>query len=265
MKEPKFNIRDESEDKKYFSIVPNYIINHSTLEERGFYLTLKRIAGEHGKVFYSSRELGKQCGVSKDTVYRLLKSLVTRGWIKEAGVIPAKTKPRMTYSIVNLWEKNSEFYQNQKIVSNEGQSQIDKEIVANQGQRLTQMRDTKEEPGKEEINTVETLPDGKSRQEKTNNKENTGCPLLLKEKYPNLANKYPGGHSECVEFISAVEEEKGHKFINIPKQFGIVHRILRAGFDFNDMNRALDAIQKNNFYQDKGWDFATVAQWLEKT
>lgn len=151
MKEPKFNIKDESEDKKYFSIVPNYIVNHSTLEERGFYLTLKRIAGEHGKVFYSSRELGKQCGVSKDTVYRLLKSLVARGWIKEAGVIPAKTKPRMTYSIVNLWEKNTEFYQKQKIVANEGQSQLDEEIVADQGQRLTQTKDTKDDLGKEKL------------------------------------------------------------------------------------------------------------------
>jgi|GEM_PF-2428313 len=265
MKEPKFNIRDESQDKRYFSIVPNFIVNHSTLEERGFYLTLKRIAGEHGKVFYSSRELAKQCGgVSKDTVYRLLKSLVVRGWIKEAGVIPAKTKPRMTYAIVDLWQKNTEFYQNKKIVANEGQSQSNEEIVADQGQRSAQIRDTKEDLGKEDINTVETLPDGKSRQGKANKKENTGCPLLLKEKYPVLAEKYPGGHNECVEFISAVEEEKGHKFINLPKQFGIVHRILRAGFDFNDMNRALNAIQKNNFYQDKGWDFATVAQWLER-
>ena len=151
MKEPKFNIKDESQDRKYFSIVPNYIVNHSTLEERGFYLTLKRIAGEHGKVFYSSRELGKQCGVSKDTVYRLLKSLVARGWIKEAGAIPAKTKPRMTYAIVDLWQKNNDFYQSQKIVANEGQSQSGKEIVANQGQRSAQTKDTKEDPGKEKL------------------------------------------------------------------------------------------------------------------
>jgi len=264
MKEPRFNIKDESQDRKYFSIVPNYIVNHSTLEERGFYLTLKRIAGEHGKVFYSSRELSKQCGVSKDTIYRLLKSLVVRGWIKKAGAIPAKTKPRMTYAIVDLWQKNNDFYQNQKIVANEGQSQLSKEIVADQGQRSTQTKDTKEEQGKEELNTSETLPDGKSRQAGANKKENSRCPLLLKEKYPNIAGKYPGGHSECVEFIRAVEEEKGHRFINLPKQFGIVHRILRAGFDFENMDKAINVIQKNNFYQDKGWDFATVAQWLER-
>lgn len=120
---------------------------------------------------------------------------------------------------------------------------------------------SKEELQIEINNTSEAIP----RQiKKANKKENTGCPLLLREKYPSLAEKYPGGHGECVEFISTVEEEKGHKFINLPKQFGIVHRILRAGFDFDDMNKALDEIKKNNFYQDKGWDFATVAQWLEK-
>jgi DNA-binding PadR family transcriptional regulator len=149
MKQTKFNLTDESRDRKYFSIVPNYIINHSTLEERGFYLTLKRIAGEDSKVFYSARDLGKQCGISKDTVYRLIKSLIKRGWIKEAGTIPAKTKPRMTYAIVDIWDKNNEFYLSKKIVSNEGQSQSAEELVANQGQTSSQTKDTKEEPGKE--------------------------------------------------------------------------------------------------------------------
>jgi len=110
------------------------------------------------------------------------------------------------------------------------------------------------------------LPNGKSQipLKDTSKGKTTRCPLLLQETYPILVAKYPNGHNECVEFICAVEVEKGHKFINLPKQFGIVHRILRAGFDFEDMNKALDEIKKNNFYQDKGWDFATVAQWLEK-
>jgi DNA-binding PadR family transcriptional regulator len=109
MKDRTFNSKDESSDKAYFSIVPNYIINHSSLEERGFYLTLKRISGEHGTVYYSARELGLKCGISKNTVYRLLRSLIKRSWIKESGTIPAKTKPRMTYAIVDLWQLNTDF------------------------------------------------------------------------------------------------------------------------------------------------------------
>lgn len=260
MNQPKFNIKDESQERKYFSIVPNFIVNHSTLEERGFYLTLKRIAGEYSTVRYSARDLAKMCGISDDTVYRLLQSLIKRGWIREAGKIPTGHKPRQTYSIVNLWRKNIDFYDKEENRT----SAVNENKVAPERDIKPQTRDTEEEPVKEDINTSETLPNGKSRQGRTNKKENIGCPLLLKERYPSLAEKYPGGHSECVEFISAVEEEKGHKFINLPKQFGIVHRILRAGFDFDDMDKALNEIKKNNFYQDKGWDFATVAQWLER-
>lgn len=261
MNQSKFNLKDESQDRKYFAIVPNYVTNHSTLEERGFYLTLKRIAGEYGTVRYSARDLGKMCGISDDTVYRLLESLIRRGWIKTAGKIPTGHKPRQTYSIVDLWKKNIDFYSKEENRT----GAVNEDKVAPERDIKPQTKDTEEEPVKEDINTSETLLDGKSRQvEKANKKEGSRCPLLLKEKYPSLAEKYTGGHNECVEFIAAVEEEKGHKFINLPKQFGIVHRILRAGFDFNDMNRALDAIQKNNFYQDKGWDFATVAQWLER-
>ena len=261
MKEHKFNIKDESQDRKYFSIVPHFVTNHSTLAERGFYLTLKRITGEYGTVRYSARDLGKMCGISDDTVYRLLDSLIKRGWIKEAGKIPTGHKPRRTYSIVDLWKQNIDFY-TKKTENRPGAVNEDK--VAPERDIKPQTKDTEEEPVKEEINTSETLPDGKSRQAGANKKENSRCPLLLKEKYPNIAGKYPGGHSECVEFIRAVEEEKGHRFINLPKQFGIVHRILRAGFDFENMDKAINVIQKNNFYQDKGWDFATVAQWLER-
>lgn len=262
MNQPKFNIKDESQERKYFSIVPNFIVNHSTLEERGFYLTLKRIAGEYGSVRYSARDLAKMCGISDDTVYRLLASLIKRGWIRTAGKIPTGHKPRQTYSIVDLWKKNIDFYSQ---TEENRTGAVNENKVAPERDIKPQTKDTEEEPVKEEIYTSETLPHGKSQSslKDTSKGKTVSCPLLQKT-YPALVAKYPGGHNECVEFIAAVEEEKGHKFINLPKQFGIVHRILRAGFDFEDMNKALDEIKKNNFYQDKGWDFATVAQWLER-
>ena len=95
-------------------------------------------------------------------------------------------------------------------------------------------------------------------------KKGLRCPLELKEKYPYLNTKFPKGHSECIEFIEAVQEEKGHKFVNMGKQIGALHGILRAGFDFDHMNVAIDTIKKDRFYQEKGWDFTTIAQFLEK-
>ncbi len=155
MTETSFGFKDKSNDRKYFSIVPNFIVNHSTFEEQGFYLTLKRIAGEHGKIFYSPRKLAEMGGVGKDKVYQLIKSLLKRGWIKEAGVIPAKTKPRMTYEIVDLWDKNNDFYKNKKIVCQTDNLPKRKRLSATQT-KIVGVADTKEEQGKEEPkNTVE--------------------------------------------------------------------------------------------------------------
>ncbi len=143
-----FNIKDESQDKKYFSIVPNYVVNHSTLGERGFYLTLKRIAGEYGTVRYSARDLAKICAISDDTVYRLIKSLTGRGWIKEAGKIPTGHKPRQTYSIVDLWKQNIDFYSKKE---ENRTSAVNKDKVALERDIKPQTRDTEEKQDKEEI------------------------------------------------------------------------------------------------------------------
>ncbi len=127
-------------------------------------------------------------------------------------------------------------------------------IATNDSQPSQRMRTTKETLTKETIQNIsETLPNGMSR-----------CPLLLNEAFPDLCRKYPNGHKECVEYIDSVSKDKGHKFVNYAKQIGVVHKILRAGFDFNDMNKALDGIEKNPFYKEHGWDFVTVSQILER-
>ena len=264
MKESKFNIRDESQDRKYFSLVPHLVTNHSTLAERGFYLTLKRITGEYGTVRYSARDLGKMCGISDDTVYRLLDSLIKRGWIKEAGKIPTGHKPRRIYSIVDLWKQNIDFYS--KKIKNRPRA-VNEDKVSPKRDIKPQAKGTEEKPIKEELNTSETLPNGKSRQvERANIRENTRCPLLLKEKYPALVEKYPNGHQECTEFISSIEQEfkDGKKFVNYGKQLGALHKILRAEYSFEQINNCIVRMDENDFWRDKGWDFADVANVIGK-
>ena len=43
------NLQDKSGDKDYFTIIPNYVLNHSALWDREVYIQMKRIAGENGK------------------------------------------------------------------------------------------------------------------------------------------------------------------------------------------------------------------------
>ena len=93
------------------------------------------------------------------------------------------------------------------------------------------------------------------------------CPLEEPGKDAHLlalVSQNPNGHRECLEYINSVSEDKGHKFINYPKQILFVHRILRAGFNFDQIDEAVGHLEKDRFYQEKGWDFANLAQYLER-
>lgn len=90
-------------------------------------------------------------------------------------------------------------------------------------------------------------------------KKQPSCPLLngspLKEKYPN-------GHTECVEFIQSEEIDRANKFINLPKQYQFIHKILRAGYGFDVMNKTIHLVEKK--YGKGSWDFGTLTNWIEK-
>ena len=45
----KITIGDSSGDKDFFTIVPNYILNHSTAIDQALYLQLKRLSGDGKK------------------------------------------------------------------------------------------------------------------------------------------------------------------------------------------------------------------------
>jgi hypothetical protein len=70
--ENKIKFEDESGDKEFFTIIPNYVLNHSSQCDRDVYIQIKRITGESGECYMSQKNLAKQCGIS---VNRLKKSL----------------------------------------------------------------------------------------------------------------------------------------------------------------------------------------------
>lgn len=90
-------------------------------------------------------------------------------------------------------------------------------------------------------------------------KKQPSCPLLNGSP---LKEKYPGGHTECVEYYLSVEKRRGNKFINQPKQFHCLHKILKAGYGFDEMNKTFPKIEKK--YGWGNWDFGTLTNWLEK-
>ena len=107
-------IEDDSGDKNYFTIIPNYIANHSTANDQALYLQMKKFAGEKGECFASERTLRKKLGIGVNALKKSIKYLMEHGWIKEKGLRKIITKGGeqlvKVYSIVNIWKLNTDFY-----------------------------------------------------------------------------------------------------------------------------------------------------------
>lgn len=117
-------ISDESGDKKYFTIIPNYILNHSTLWDREVYIQMKRIAGENGTCWTSLQTLASQCGIGLTRLKKSIKYLSTHNWIQKIGIRKVETEGGSQavneYKVVDLWSLNAKFYQDKGGSSDEG-------------------------------------------------------------------------------------------------------------------------------------------------
>lgn len=141
MNQQNFKIRDNSGDKKYFALVPYYIINHSTAYEQSLYLVMKRIASENGTCWASAETIGKTMGVSDKTVKKYRKKLLQRGWIKYVGKRRSGRTMQSVdeYEIVDLWKLNIEYYSKAKVENNstfENKSEVGSIKVENGSQKV---------------------------------------------------------------------------------------------------------------------------------
>jgi hypothetical protein len=104
------NIQDESGDKEYFTIIPNYIANHSTANDQALYLQMKRFAGEEGRCFATEETLMKKLGIGRQKYHKSLNYLLEKGWISYIGMTEGRTRPIKTYRVNNIWKMNNEHY-----------------------------------------------------------------------------------------------------------------------------------------------------------
>jgi DNA-binding MarR family transcriptional regulator len=106
-----YHIRDESGDRKYFTQIPNMIVNHSTAYEQSLYLIMKRLAGEGGTCYASLNWLSKKMGVDKKTVRITIDKLLKRKWIKEVEKKKVRGGKVRQFVIVDLWKLNIDNYE----------------------------------------------------------------------------------------------------------------------------------------------------------
>ncbi len=158
MRNDPFKIIDKSGDRKYFTIIPNYIVNHSTVYEQAIYLYMKRVAGEEGTCWMSAMEIAKRLDCSRNTVAKYQKKLVERGWIEVIGKRATGETNQQTieYRIIDLWSLNIRHYEEKSKRSNGERLPLSIQPMNESAQLVNDKRSTiehKEEPlkKKEEV------------------------------------------------------------------------------------------------------------------
>ncbi len=102
----------------YFTMVPNYILNHSSAIDQALYLQMKRFAGEKnggGNCAASHRTLMKKLKIGHPVLKRSLKYLLDHKWIEELGTRKVQTEGGIVevqvYRVNDIWKLNADYYQ----------------------------------------------------------------------------------------------------------------------------------------------------------
>ena len=122
-----FNFKNESGDKKYFTQIPNMIVNHSTAYEQSLYLIMKRLAGEGGQCFASMNFLAKKMGVDKKSVAKTITKLLARKWIVETEKTKVRGGSVRTFVIIDLWKLNMDNYESGRQITTLESGSINRE------------------------------------------------------------------------------------------------------------------------------------------
>jgi len=157
------DIINNSNDKKYFTQVPNFILNHSTAVDQALYLQMKRITGEKEKCKAGEKYFLKQLGIGRKALKKSLEYLIEHEWIIKIGKEPVMTEGGEQaincYIVNDIWKMNTDYYfkgvsesehLDSKGVSESTQRGVQKELKG------VSKRDNKEEPKKEELRTYAT-------------------------------------------------------------------------------------------------------------
>ncbi len=146
---PQENIiaQDGSNDRKFFTIVPNYVLNHSSANDQSLYLQMKRLAGDNGKCYAGMKYFCERMQVTRNTVRKSLEYLLKHGWITFAGKEKVETDGGMqemnSYIVNDIWKINTDYYaekskggENSTPLAKEGENSIPLEPKG--GERLGQ-------------------------------------------------------------------------------------------------------------------------------
>jgi len=245
-------ILDNSGDKKYFSQLPHYILNHSTAVDQALYWQMKRYSGENGKCFATQETLMKKMGVGIKAYRKSLQYLLDKGWIKFIGMTGGKTRPIKTYSITDIWKLNILHYEKiptERTVSLKDTGQKHNKIPA---------ESTIEEEQREE----ERKTTGEAPADLTYEKGEDEIPIGEFNRKQAKERGYKGEHTNP---ILAWAENRMHKRFTLPlKQKKAISSMLHTGYDPADIQAKWEELEKHKYWGKEGFDFTTVLTQISK-
>jgi len=90
---------------------------------------------------------------------------------------------------------------------------------------------------------------------------------MVKSKFKREKKKCPLGenHKECIAFLQELARLKNLEsgWLNFPKQLGFLHKLLRSGYQFEEIRKIAQELDADKFMWDK-WDLATIVSRIEK-
>ena len=201
---------DGSGDKEFFTIIPNYIPDHSSATDLSLYVQMKKVAGESGECFITEENLCKKMEIGKTKLRKSIKYLLAHKWIAFVGRTRGKTRPVNTYKIENIWELNMKYYQDKKIRTKSAVSKRNKKDTYQISSKIRTKTDHKEEPYIKKNHII--LSNGQA----TTGKEFNDLLYLFKPVNPSYERLFPN-KSQRASLERLVEKHGVEKITNVIK------------------------------------------------
>lgn len=249
-----FEIEDSSNDKAYFTIIPNIILNHSSATDQALYLQMKRFAGEkRGGSFCTASEktLMARLHIGRDALKKSLSYLLSRGWITFAGEKTAWTEggPQKvkTYRVNDIWKINVEHYKG----------------VADSAHLHEGVAETDKGVSKTEQGVAETAPIKNYRTIETSV---AFAPRFGGEDSPPEKKKPTTGNytKKYRELCDWMETLNGVKFVDRRGQYKALKLAREASISTERLKARAEEFQNSGKYEKDGMDWFTVVYSFNK-
>lgn len=118
MSDQTLKITDNSGDRNYFTMVPNFVAHKLKSLDLALYFQLKSFAGVKHVSYPGNKLLMMRLGVTRHTLHSALRRLVDAGLIKQSDNVKQSTSGGSqmfrSYEILDVWDKNTDFFREQR-------------------------------------------------------------------------------------------------------------------------------------------------------